>query len=151
MGNTRGTMSSYWSKRRRIARGVEMDLQSLASSSAKCGGEGVYEVTEGSGNYVLPGQSRTTVCELALSGQSSTTVCEQAHDNDDDSDGGVSDDDDNDDHHHDSDDTQRQLPQWAVRRRISYAALGDLLSILSGKFHGLPKDPRTLLKTKNHS
>ena len=133
-----------------------MDLQSLASSSAKCGGEGVYEVTKGSGDYVLPGQSRTTVCELALSGQSSTTVCEQAHDNDDDSDGGLSDDDDddddddndNDDHHHDSDETQSQLAQWAVRRRISHAALGDLLSILSGKFHGLPKDPRTLLKTK---
>lgn len=75
--------------------------------------------------------------------------------------GGVSEDEQSSEHAHDTDDsdgseevcssgedTQSQLAQWAVRRQISHAALADLLSILSGKMHGLPKDPRTLLQTK---
>jgi hypothetical protein len=42
------------------------------------------------------------------------------------------------------------LARWAIEHQIKHSALNDLLKIL-GKHHKLPKDARTLLKTKNEN
>ena len=40
------------------------------------------------------------------------------------------------------------LTSWATRHKITHAALGDLLIVLRKSFPGLPKSPKTILKTE---
>ena len=40
------------------------------------------------------------------------------------------------------------LTSWATRHKITHAALDDLLIVLRKSFPGLPKSPKTILKTE---
>ncbi|KAK9976997.1 hypothetical protein ABG768_018818 [Culter alburnus] len=143
-------MSSYWSKRRKIQRGVEQDLQKLQSASVETNDE----ITE----ERLDCHNISNFEEVALTTPESNNRVESVYDCTlSSSEGGASEsfagntEDSNDESTDEEDNIRALLSDWAVRKQIPHSSLTELLKILCNKLPelGLPKDSRTLLKTKS--
>ena len=158
---------SYWSMRRRVRRGVAQHLSDIVNARGSCSNTGIeasgdQDLQTESGNSTLIG-SDSEVDSDGSSDRADSEISQQSQssgsEHDDDlphdienyfeqrnilSDSDMESDSCNEDIGALSD----KLRDWAVNCQIPNSALSELLSILRIYHQDLPKDPRTLLKTK---
>jgi len=144
-------MSSYWSKRRKIKRGVEQDLLNLMSASIEterlhCN-IGNFEQVAESNNRVESVDDHTLSSSEGRASERFAGNTEESNEESIDEE----EDDINEESIDEEDDIRALLSDWEVRKQIPHSALTELLKILSTKLPelGLPKDSQTLLKTKS--
>ncbi|KAL1022541.1 hypothetical protein UPYG_G00029060 [Umbra pygmaea] len=125
-------MSSYWSKRRRILKHVQDHLQELAAAcTAVPGAVPSYseEIIDGTDGQTTAPVAQAMTDSVAFE---SCTDCPSTEE----------------DIEEEEEDFGTKLAEWAVDNRITHNALSQLLKILAKDHPGLPKHPRTLVKTK---
>jgi len=139
-------MSSYWSKRRKIKRGVEQDLLNLKSASIETD-ERTERLHCNVGNFEQVAESNNrveSVDDHTLSSSEGRATESFAGNTEESNEESIDEEDDIneesiDEEEEEDDDIRALLSDWAVRKQIPHSALTELLSTKLPEL-GLPKD-----------